>query len=69
MSTRPDAYSSFRCRLFLVFSLLSFFVPGSTWAGCGCDKPPPQPAAVIPHVAFPGMSVTLSDKSFIAGQT
>lgn len=33
--------------------------PATTQAGCGCDKPPPAPAAVIPHVAFPGMPVTL----------
>ena len=34
-------------------------------AGCGCDKPPPMPAAVIPHVAFSDMLVTFFDPSFV----
>ena len=38
-------------------------------AGCGCDKPPPAPAAVIPNAAFPSMSVTLFNKSFKVRQT
>src|SRR5260370_12112482 len=37
-------------------------------AGCGCDKPPPLPAAVIPGVAFMGMPVTFFDPRFVAGQ-
>src|SRR5229473_8526069 len=37
-------------------------------AGCGCDKPPPLPAAVIPGVAFSGMPVTFFDPRFVAGQ-
>lgn len=37
-------------------------------AGCGCDKPPPMPAAVIPRVAFPDMPVTFFDPSFVVGQ-
>lgn len=37
-------------------------------AGCGCNKPPPSPAAVIPRVAFPGMPVTFFDPSFVVGQ-
>src|SRR6266851_6459761 len=37
-------------------------------AGCGCNKPPPLPAAVIPGVAFLGMPVTFFDPSFVAGQ-
>jgi hypothetical protein len=37
-------------------------------AGCGCDKPPPLPAAVIPSVAFVGMPVTFFDPGFVAGQ-
>ena len=43
-------------------------VPQLAIAGCGCDKPPPLPAAVIPRVAFPGMSVTFFDPSFVVGQ-
>lgn len=38
-------------------------------AGCGCDKPPPTPAIVIPHAAFPGMPVTVSDSNLHVGQT
>lgn len=38
-------------------------------AGCGCDKPPPLPAAVIPAVASSGMPVTFFDPSFVANQT
>src|SRR6266436_5236538 len=37
-------------------------------AGCGCDKPPPLPAAVIPGVAFMAMPVTFFDPRFVAGQ-
>jgi len=43
-------------------------MPKLAIAGCGCDKPPPTPAAVIPRVAFPGMPVTFFDPSFVAGQ-
>jgi hypothetical protein len=43
-------------------------IPKLAIAGCGCDKPPPLPAAVIPRVAFPGMSVTFFDPSFVVGQ-
>lgn len=44
-------------------------LPAALQAGCGCDKPPPAPAAVIPNVAFVGMSVTLFHSSFQAGQS
>ena len=37
-------------------------------AACGCDKPPPEPAMVIPHVAYAGMTLTLFDNSFQDGQ-
>ena len=43
-------------------------IPKLAIAGCGCDKPPPLPAAVIPRVAFPGMPVTFFDPSFVVGQ-
>jgi hypothetical protein len=43
--------------------------PLSTQAGCGCDKPAPAPATIIPNVAFPGMLVTLFHDSFQEGQT
>lgn len=52
--------------------IAAFFLLGSsslTYAGCGCDKPAPAPATVIPQVAFPGMPVTLFHGSFQAGQT
>ncbi len=35
-------------------------------AGCGCNKPPPLPATVIPAVAYPGMQITLYDPSLVA---
>ncbi|MBI3799913.1 MAG: hypothetical protein HY268_23435 [Deltaproteobacteria bacterium] len=38
-------------------------------AGCGCDKPPPAPAAVLPNAAFPGMPVTFFDDHLKVGQT
>ncbi len=37
-------------------------------AGCGCNKPPPLPATVIPSVAYPGMQITLYDQSLASGQ-
>lgn len=59
-------------RTFVTFSslLISFFFLPSleAIAGCGCDKPPPAPAAIIPNVAFPGMPVTLFHASFAVGQ-
>jgi hypothetical protein len=54
------------CLLACFFTLS---LSSATRAGCGCDKPPPAPAAVIPNVAFTGMSVTLFHTSFQAGQT
>jgi hypothetical protein len=54
--------SSLSCLLFLG-------QPVRSQAGCGCDKPPPAPAAVIPPVAFPGMAVTFFHDSFQVGQT
>jgi hypothetical protein len=53
----------------LLFCLFLLSQPTPLHAGCGCDKPPPAPAAVIPPVAFPGMSVTLLHDSFQVGQT
>jgi len=43
--------------------------PTSAQAGCGCDKPPPAPASVIPNAAFPGMQVTFFEKRLQVGQT
>jgi hypothetical protein len=51
-----------------VLLLCGLIGPRNALAGCGCNKPPPKPAAVIPNVAFSGMSVTLYDKKFHAGQ-
>jgi len=53
----------------LFFLLLLLSRPVRLQAGCGCDKPPPVPAAVIPSVAFSGMSVTLFHDSFQPGQS
>jgi hypothetical protein len=38
-------------------------------AGCGCDKPAPAPAMLIPNAAYPGMKVTLFDSQLQDGQT
>jgi hypothetical protein len=53
----------------LLISFLFIARPIPVYAGCGCDKPPPAPAVVIPHVAFLGMPVTLFHESFRVGQT
>src|SRR5258708_19970554 len=37
-------------------------------AGCGCDKPPPLPAAVLPSVAFMGIPVTFFDPRSLPAQ-
>ncbi|HVN29630.1 MAG TPA: hypothetical protein VMT64_14125, partial [Candidatus Binataceae bacterium] len=43
--------------------------PSLALAGCGCNKPPPKPAAVIPNVAAPGMPITFFDRKFAKNQT
>ena len=48
------------------FSLLS--QPHLAQASCGCLKPPPEPATVIPNIAVPGLPITLFHDSFQAGQ-
>ena len=53
----------------LVLLLLATFAPNLALAGCGCNKPPPKPAAVIPNVAAPGMPVTFYDWRFVKNQT
>jgi len=55
--------------LSLAVGCFFFGQPTLARADCGCDKPPPPPAAVIPKVAFPGMTVTLFDNSLQVGQT
>jgi hypothetical protein len=54
--------------LFFLVGLFFFGQPTLSEAGCGCDKPPPAPAAVIPKAAFSGMKVTLFSSSFKVGQ-
>jgi hypothetical protein len=54
---------------FLLGGFLVFGQPIPSHAGCGCDKPPPVPAAIIPNVAFPGMPVTLFHDNLQVGQT
>ena len=49
--------------------LLCLGPPLRAHAGCGCDKPPPAPAAVLPNAAFAGMSVTFVENSLQVGQT
>lgn len=36
-------------------------------ASCGCDKPPPAPAAAIPHVGFQNSVVHITDGQFTVG--
>ena len=50
----------------LSFALLS--QPQPAQASCGCSKPPPEPATVIPNVAVPGLPITLFHSSFQEGQ-
>src|SRR5262245_12016080 len=55
----------------LTFLLVGFLLlgqPAQLRAGCGCDKPPPEPAAVIPSAAFAGMFVTFFHPGFQGGQ-
>lgn len=52
-----------------LLSLLPVFLAAVAEAGCGCNKPPPKPAAIIPSVASPGMNVTFFDPRFQPNQT
>ena len=54
---------------FLLLLFAAFARPNLAVAGCGCDKPPPKPAAVIPNVAAPEMPVTFYDRRFRKNQT
>lgn len=57
--------------LALMSVLVSFFLlvqPGQARASCGCSKPPPEPAAVIPSIAVPGLPIALFHDSFQEGQ-
>jgi hypothetical protein len=67
MVSNPVLFST-RALIAFLTGLVLLGHPQSTPAGCGCDKPPPAPAAVIPHFAFPGMAITLFSDSFQAGQ-
>ncbi len=52
----------------LLSCLLLLGQPLRSQAGCGCDKPPPAPAAVIPNFASGGMLVTFFYDGFQEGQ-
>ena len=67
MHPRITAFSSCLPIVFLVI-LVALVTPLPVSAGCGCDKPPLAPAAVVPNFAFPGMTVTLFDSRLQAGQ-
>jgi hypothetical protein len=65
----------FLCKVSLFSTLVTVLTglavlggPLSAQAGCGCDKPPPEPAAVIPNAAFSGMQVTLFSPLLVPGQ-
>ncbi|MGH8009245.1 MAG: hypothetical protein ACREQ3_19835, partial [Candidatus Binatia bacterium] len=63
MSVRKIVFAS------VLSALLLGGQPPASQAGCGCDKPPPVPAAVTPNVAFAGLPVALFHASFQMGQT
>jgi len=52
----------------IIALLLATLSPKLALAGCGCNKPPPAPAAVIPNVAAPGMPITFYDRRFVKNQ-
>ena len=56
------------CATMLLLLATMFALPKLVWAGCGCDKPPPKPAAVIPNFAAPGMPITIFDRRFRKNQ-
>ena len=64
--------ASMRTRIFFegafILLLLVTLSPKFASAGCGCNKPPPKPAAVIPNVAAPGMPITFYDRRFVKNQ-
>ncbi len=57
-----------RACLILLLSLLPVGLPVLAEAGCGCNKPPPKPAALIPSFAASGMKITFFDPRFQPGQ-
>jgi hypothetical protein len=63
---RPYLFFSSLVALLVSGALASAPLPAQ--AGCGCDKPPPEPAAVIPNAAFSGMKITLFSPAFVLGQ-
>jgi len=66
MQTRTPALSLGFVALLLAGFL--FFSSAPVEAGCGCDKPPPLPAVVVPNFGIPGQKVTLFDGRFQGGQ-
>jgi len=63
LATQPMFFTA------LLTTALLIGPPITAHAGCGCDKPAPAPATIIPQAAFSGMPVTLFHNSFRAGQT
>lgn len=41
----------------------------SAHAGCGCEKAPPAPADIRPHMSWPGRDVTVFDARLVPGET
>lgn len=58
-----------RLALAAVLALLPVLAGDVARAGCGCEKPPPPPAAVRPAVTWPGRDVTLFHASLVAGES
>lgn len=53
----------------ILSSLFLFGWPVITHAGCGCDKPPPPPAAIRPSVTYSGTPVTFFGANLQPRQT
>lgn len=66
MFRTSSSLSSYATVLLFVVALLG--APRAVHAGCGCDKPPPAPAAVRPNATYAGMPVTLFNSGLVTGQ-
>ncbi|MGE0682154.1 MAG: hypothetical protein AB7P69_14805 [Candidatus Binatia bacterium] len=62
-----DPIRTITCTILLV-GLVLLGGSRTAQAGCGCDKPPPAPAAVRPNATYAGMPVTLFHSGLQAGQ-
>lgn len=49
--------------------LQALFAPPPADAGCGCEKPPPLPAAIRPAFSYPGSTVIVFGSALVTGET